>query len=124
MFLYPVQTRVHAPDLSRFPFLWFPEHVLCASAVLGDGQLSFLSYKTQFSYTFLGSKRKNTLITIVFEPPDACTRTVCMHRHLVHAQDSCACTRILCMHTISVHAQDFCPLHFNMNLTDLSVELH
>ena len=42
MFLYPVQTRPHFPDLSRFPFLWSPEHILCARAVLGDGPPSFL----------------------------------------------------------------------------------
>ena len=42
MFLYPVQKRVHFPDLSRFPFLWSPEHVSCARAVLGDGPPSFL----------------------------------------------------------------------------------
>ena len=42
MFLYPVQTWADFPDLSRFPFLRSPEHVLCACAVLGDGQPSFL----------------------------------------------------------------------------------
>ena len=38
----------------------------------------------------------------------ACTRVLCMHKILVHAQDSCACTRFLCMHEILVHAQDSC----------------
>ena len=42
MFLYPVQIRPHFPDLSRSPFLRSPEHVLCARAVLGDGQPLFL----------------------------------------------------------------------------------
>ena len=54
----------------------------------------------------------------------SCARFLCMHKTLVHAQDSCACTRnaqescactrFLCMHKIC------CPLNF-MNLTYLSV---
>ena len=38
----------------------------------------------------------------------ACTRFMCMHKILVHAQDSCACTkftRILCVHKNLVRAQ-------------------
>ena len=31
-------------------------------------------------------------------PPSACTRVLCMHKSVVHAQECCACTRILCMH--------------------------
>ena len=31
-------------------------------------------------------------------PSSACTRVLCMHKSVVHAQASCACTRILCMH--------------------------
>ena len=31
-------------------------------------------------------------------PYSACTRVLCMHKSVVHAQESCACTRILCMH--------------------------
>ena len=33
-------------------------------------------------------------------PSSACTRVLCMHKSIVHAQESCACTRILCMHKI------------------------
>ena len=35
-------------------------------------------------------------------------RLLCMHKILVHAQDSCACTRFLCMHNTLVHAQYAC----------------
>ena len=80
MLLYPVQTCVHFPDLSRFPFVWSLEHVLCACAVLGDGQPSFPWSKAHLLYTFLGNKRKNTLVIFVFKPPDACTRFLCMHK--------------------------------------------
>ena len=31
--------------------------------------------------------------------PSACTRVLCMHKNVVHAQESCACTRILCLKT-------------------------
>ena len=36
----------------------------------------------------------------------ACTRSLCVHKILVHAQDSCACTTLLCMHNTLVHAQE------------------
>ena len=36
------------------------------------------------------------------------SRILCMHKILVHAQDSCAWTRTLCMHKILVYAQDSC----------------
>ena len=38
----------------------------------------------------------------------ACTRLLCMQKILVHAQDSCACTKVLCMHKSLVHAQESC----------------
>ena len=51
----------------------------------------------------------------------ACTRFLCNHKSLVHAQDSCACTRlvvhaqesfectrIFCVHKNFVYAQDSC----------------
>ena len=60
-------------------------------------------------YMFLRSKCKHTLNILLFsKPPDACSRTQCMHENFVHAQESCACTRFLCMHKILVHAQDSC----------------
>ena len=34
------------------------------------------------------------------------SRILCMHKILVHAQDSCACTTLLCMHNTLVHAQE------------------
>ena len=36
------------------------------------------------------------------------SRFLCVHKILVHAQDSCACKRILCMQNTFVHAQDSC----------------
>ena len=36
----------------------------------------------------------------------ACTRFLCMHKILVHAQHSCACTRVLCIHKSVAHAQN------------------
>ena len=30
-------------------------------------------------------------------PSSACKRVLCMHKSVVHAQESCACTRILCI---------------------------
>ena len=35
-----------------------------------------------------------------------CTRLLCVHKNLAHAQDSCAYTRILCMHKIIMHSQE------------------
>ena len=34
-------------------------------------------------------------------PSSACTRVLCMHKSVVHAQKSCAYTRIKCIHEIS-----------------------
>ena len=31
-------------------------------------------------------------------PSSACTRVLCIHKSVVHAQESCACTRILCIY--------------------------
>ena len=38
------------------------------------------------------------VLALVPGPSSACTRVLCMHKSVVHAQESCACTRILCMH--------------------------
>ena len=35
-------------------------------------------------------------------PSSACTRVLCMHKSVVHAQESCACTRILGLKTTPV----------------------
>ena len=37
-----------------------------------------------------------------------CTRFLCMHKILLHAQDFCACTTLLRMHKTLVHAQESC----------------
>ena len=36
------------------------------------------------------------------------TQEFCLHKILVHAQDSCACTTLLCTHNTLVHAQHSC----------------
>ncbi len=45
-------------------------------------------------------RRPHTCLTQGFVCQDscACTRFLCMHKILVHAQHSCACTTLLCMH--------------------------
>ena len=40
----------------------------------------------------------------IFCTHNTCTRFLCMHKILVHAQHSCACTTLLCMHNALVHA--------------------
>ena len=46
-------------------------------------------------------------------PSSACTRVLCMHKSVVHAQESCACTRILCMHKniFCICTRDFLSRH-------------
>ena len=40
---------------------------------------------------------------LIPDPSSACTRVLCMHKSVVHAQECCACTRILCLHKNLVH---------------------
>ena len=52
---------------------------------------------------FLKQNRRRPLPTgltqgFVCQDSCACTRFLCMHKILVHAQHSCACTTLLCMH--------------------------
>ncbi len=53
----------------------------------------------------------------------ACARFLCMHKILVHAQESCACTTLLCMHKTLVHAQESCActrflcMHKNLDIS-------
>ena len=97
MFLYPDQTGFHFPDLSRFRFLWSPEHILCTCAVLGDGQPSFLwKTNTVFIHVPREQAQQDTNYRY-FRNLLTHARILCMHKSLVHAQDFCACTRLLCM---------------------------
>ena len=54
-------------------------------------------YYTRIIHYILHTHTHNTLY---YE----CTRSLRMHKILVHAQDSCACTTLLCMHNTLEHA--------------------
>ena len=65
--------------------------------------------------------------------PLQCMHTLCMHKNLAHAQESCACTRILCMHKNLLHAQytllfihnnKYCSETFCPQRSDFLVHLH
>ena len=75
-------------------------------------------------------------------PSSACTRVLCMHKSVVHAQDSCACTRILIsltristflgtsfplMHNtpfVCFHTNKYCSETFLPQRSDFLVYLH
>ena len=54
---------------------------------------------------------KNKRCCQKYQDSCACTRFLCMHRILVHAQQSFACTRIFCMHqNLDFHISDTFPI--------------
>ena len=60
-------------------------------------------------------------------PSSAYTRVLCMHKSVVHAQESCACTRILCTHNIPFYShiiRKYCSETFPYQRFDCLVHLH
>ena len=53
-----------------------------------------------------GSKCGSQQKVQMMQPNAKMSRFLCLHKILVHAQDSCACTRSLCMHNTLVRAQE------------------